>query len=666
MSHYKHMKRPDYRRGIRRTSFLLAALILCLGLPIWRLGANAASTPTSLGLAQHGINAYNDGWQYSYGGKGETVNGVRVSDCSGLIYAYFTDLGVSGCMGSVATQVGSNCIMTAELTEGIPRIHGLVVTVYDGGAYSHIGIYIGNNEACDNSDYGTNMRREPLTGRGWERWHLFDNGVKYPREGWYQLDGKMVHYTDYQYDVDTTIDGYYIGSDGYATLADGSPVPVDNALLSNDYVSASEVKAWLTSHGWSSEPGNNDPGTNPGEFSYNATVNDSNVNLRAESNTRSSVVAVLSKGTRLQLGAGVEGEEVTITSQIGGPDGWGCGQVSSLWYPATTASGQQGYISSLFVDLHLEAPTITSDGESVVISAGGSSDDIYYTTDGSTPTKDSTPYVSPVYKLGCTYSAAVVKGGLTGPATTVTVLNNGSIFTDFTYADWFASVVDQAVCLGLFNGTSKTTFSPNKTITRAEFVKVLASISGEDISGYTLDNSKNFTDVPANAWYRKQLAWAYRKGIISPAKKFNPNDTLPREQLCTMMDRYMTKVLGVTDVDASRVSKFSDDKSISSWAKNSVYRMRALGIVSGIGKNRFDPKGTTQRSAASKVAVLFYQKLVEPNLPEPDPEPEPTDEPTADPTVEPEPTEEPTEEPTGEPTSGPTDTPTGGLGNVSK
>lgn len=593
------MQRPDRRRGIRRVSLLLAALVLCVGLPIWQLGAKAASTPTSLGLAQHGINAYNEGWKYQYGGKGQTVNGVRVSDCSGLIYAYFSDLGLS-CMGSAGTQVKYNCILTDDLSNGIPRIHGLAVSVYNGGDYTHIGIYIGNGEACDNSDVGINMVRAPLKNRRWDRWHLFDNGVKYPRDGWYEFDGKMVHYTDYEYDVNVTVDGYYIGSDGFATL-NGAPASVNRSILSKTWVPASEVRDRLRAKGYGSSD-------SPSDFEYNATVNGSFVRLRSAPYTSASVVTTLSKGTKLLLGACVEGDKATDN-----------GRTSTLWYKATTATGQEGYISSLLVDMHLKAPTITANRECVTITSN-SSGDIYYTTDGSLPTGNSSPYISPVYNLGCTYKAVVIEGGSTSPVTTATVLSNGVIFTDFTYKDWFAASVDQAVCLKLFNGTGNKTFSPNTPLTRAQFVKVLASISGENLSGYTLDTSKLFTDVPANAWYRKQLAWAYSKGIIKPAKKFNPNVVLPREQLCTMMDRYMTNILGV-EVDISKTKKFADDESISSWATDSVYRMRALGIVDGVGGNRFSPKGSTQRSAASKVAVLFYKKLVLPTLTYSDSEP---------------------------------------------
>ena len=595
------------RRAAGAFSLMLAALLVCIGLPVWNQSASAASTPTSLGLAMQGVTAHRDGWIYVYGGKGGVVDGVRATDCAGLLYSYYSDCGVSGCAGGATSQVRQNTVFSGSMAEGLPRIHGLALTNSEPGGYAHIGIYIGGGESCDNSMEGVNMVRASVEERHWDGWHLFDLGTMYPRDGWYEFDGRMVHYTNYEYDVDTEIDGYIIGSDGFALLEDGSPAPVDSSILSSAWASASQVAGYLEGQGWS---GSDDPNDVP--FDYNATVNASSVNLRSEPNTSSRVVAVLPKDTRLQVGAPEEGETVTRSS----------GQSSSLWYPASTASGQTGYISELYVDLHLSAPLITSDGESVTMTANGSSDDIYYTVDYTSPaleeglpTLSTTPYVSPVYQVGCTYKAAVIKNGVVGPVTTATVTSDGSVFTDFLYKDWFAPSVDRSVALGFFAGTGNNLFNPRGNITRAQFVKVMACISGEDLSGYEFGGDMPaFSDVSPSAYYYHHLAWAVSNGIIAPADKFNPDQLLPREQMCAMLDRYLVNVLGVTDVDISGVDKFADDSGISSYAKESVYKMRALGIVAGGDGNKFNPHGTTERCAASRVAVVFYETLIEPYL----------------------------------------------------
>ena len=80
------------KRAARSTAALFIALLvvsLCAALPGSTLEVQAASEKTSIGLAEHGLKAYRDGWKYVYGGYGNyNSNGVRSSDCSGLIYSY--------------------------------------------------------------------------------------------------------------------------------------------------------------------------------------------------------------------------------------------------------------------------------------------------------------------------------------------------------------------------------------------------------------------------------------------------------------------------------------------------------------------------------------------------------------------------------------------------
>ena len=327
---------------------LLALVVLATVFTTLRLPAQAAGAPTSLGLAEHGLMAYRDNWQYVYGGKGADTDGdgLRESDCAGLIYAYFSDQGALGnCQGGVSSQVRVNCVFSGDLDElyGIPRIHGLVVTVpnYNGDTtYSHIGIYLGNNMAADNSDYGTNMRYGPVVdgGRGWTAWHVFDNGLVYPSNGWYEFDGALYHYSNCQYDVDTVVDGITIGSDGIALAADGSqlvPGAEGSPALSSEYVSATTVADALRSLGYDGEDNTQDivdGGDDvPSDSEFNGLVTGNGVRLRSEPTTSSDTVATLYRDTQVKVMETVTGQEITAE-----------GITSDQWYQVETASGSIG------------------------------------------------------------------------------------------------------------------------------------------------------------------------------------------------------------------------------------------------------------------------------------------------------------------------------------
>ena len=53
--------------------------------------------------------------------------------------------------------------------------------------------------------------------------------------------------------------------------------------------------------------------------------------------------------------------------------------------------------------------------------------------------------------------------------------------------------------LGIVNGITETTFSPNKEVTRAEFAKMLSLMAGANLSAS--HGVTPFSDVETNAWY---------------------------------------------------------------------------------------------------------------------------------------------------------------------
>lgn len=589
----------------RVLSYLLV-LTLLVTLSAAAFSVRATEGPTSLGLAEHGLMAYEDGWKYQYGGKGEEIgDGVRVSDCAGLIYSYYKDIGALGnCMASVNAQIQYNCVFSGDIDEldGVPRIHGLVVTFPDyyspeTGIYSHIGIYIGNNLAVDNSDYGVDMVLSEVEGsnRGWTAWHVFDNGTLYPSNGWYEFDGKLYHYADCQYQVDTVVDGFTIGSDGVALDAAGNPLEAGAEgapALSSEYVSATAVAQQLKSLGYSGSDSTKDlvsgGGDVPEEDSLNGKITGNGVRLRQEPNTTSGIVATLSRGERVEILESVTGQTIT--------DGL---SISDQWYSVVTSTGRSGYVCALYVErvAVLTAPTFSLDESGGLAITAGEGCDIRYTEDGSHPTETSTPYTGPLYISG-TYAAVAVKGESISPMATITYAG-GSLFTDFTSEAWYFSHVDKAVSLGLFSG-SGTSFNPDKQITRAEFVAAMANLAGVDTSPYKGETS--FTDVSATDWYSGAVNWAVSQGVMSGMGngQFRPNDSITREQICVAIANY-------SGISASGSSQpFADDETISSWAKNAVYACRDMGLISGVGDNLFAPQNNASRSQACVIVLNAY------------------------------------------------------------
>ena len=299
-------------------AFLLTALLLICStvLPNTSLTVSATSTElTSIGLAEHALKAYREGWQYAYGAYGNfNSDGVRASDCSGLIYSYFCWVDDNSNIQpnwnyprTVTAQ--ANASSESGPIETIPRTHGLIVTIEN---YDHVGVYVGNGMVVDNSTWGVNMRYESIPGHGWIQWHKL-NCITYPTTGWYKFDGDYFYYENGEYVINTTrtIDGvtYTFGSDG---VSDKTPSSADGSF----------------------------------------------------SDTSSSFNAKTTAGVRLRKGPGLNYDTITVLSE-----GTGVNVTStsnSEWYAVTTASGQKGYIYAEYVKI---TGTVNEDGSS---GSGGS------------------------------------------------------------------------------------------------------------------------------------------------------------------------------------------------------------------------------------------------------------------------------------------------------
>lgn len=186
-------------------------------------------------------------------------------------------------------------------------------------------------------------------------------------------------------------------------------------------------------------------------------------------------------------------------------------------------------------------------------------------------------------------------------------VKQGSVpFTDIS-SHWGKNYAEYLYSRGLASGTSAKTFSPNGTLTRAQFVMFLAYISMEDISGC---NSNKFTDVKSGKWYYHAVSWAVNAGITSgtSATTFSPDANVTREQMARLTVTFLQyKGVDLTAIKTADV--FKDSSKISNWAKTTVNSCQTLGIINGKDGKVFDPLGNATRAEAATVCsriVSYY------------------------------------------------------------
>ena len=138
-------------------------------------------------------------------------------------------------------------------------------------------------------------------------------------------------------------------------------------------------------------------------------------------------------------------------------------------------------------------------------------------------------------------------------------------------------------------------------ITRREFaatcVKLYEKVSGK--KGTQASNNP-FTDTND-----AEVLKAYNLGITNGTSEttFSPDALITREQMATMMTRALNKSGVNTTIDVNAVSnKFADHNEISTWALDGVYFMSARGVIKGVGENRFNVKGNATREQALAIS----------------------------------------------------------------
>ncbi|MEA4946983.1 MAG: S-layer homology domain-containing protein [Oscillospiraceae bacterium] len=183
---------------------------------------------------------------------------------------------------------------------------------------------------------------------------------------------------------------------------------------------------------------------------------------------------------------------------------------------------------------------------------------------------------------------------------------NNISFTDVS--GWYKDYVNYLAARKIINGTGNGCFSPDANITRAEFVTILANLSGNDLSGCT---SFAFSDVSTTDWYFKAVQWAYEKGVATGSNgNFDPNANITREQMAVMFYNY-AKYAGanVSNVEGMSVREFSDYKSISNWALEPIQWAINNKIISGNGDGSFAPQRGATRAEAAKMIVVLLQGM---------------------------------------------------------
>lgn len=207
----------------------------------------------------------------------------------------------------------------------------------------------------------------------------------------------------------------------------------------------------------------------------------------------------------------------------------------------------------------------------------------------------------------CSYDAATGKVTFIAKHFSNYVIGYNNVsFSDVS--GWCKDYVNYLAAREIISGTGNGTFNPNTNITRAQFVTILANLSGADLSGYT---TSSFNDVSKTAWYSAAVQWAYAEGIATGAGgKFDPNANITRQDMAVMIMRYAEKAADYTLPATNKAITFTDSKDIGSYASGAVTAMQQAGIIGGNSDGSFAPASNASRAQAAKMIALLQQGMM--------------------------------------------------------
>lgn len=179
-------------------------------------------------------------------------------------------------------------------------------------------------------------------------------------------------------------------------------------------------------------------------------------------------------------------------------------------------------------------------------------------------------------------------------------------FDDMDNAKWAIRAVIYDYKKGIIGGTGDSKFEPTRTITRAEFSRMLLGLI-TDTSSSAAENP--FTDVSSSDWYYDYVMKAYKSGIVSGNGEgiFAPNASVTREEMAVMASRVYKQIKdSVSDKPGSDL--FTDESSCAEWAVSSVRILQNAGIVKGDLNGRFNPKNELTRAEAAQIIYNILKK----------------------------------------------------------
>ena len=191
--------------------------------------------------------------------------------------------------------------------------------------------------------------------------------------------------------------------------------------------------------------------------------------------------------------------------------------------------------------------------------------------------------------------------------------DGGEACPSYAYGDinkeaWYHEYVDYVIEKGIMVGVSTDPylFMPDANLSRAQALQTLYQMESEPETSYV----PNYSDVATTQWFYNAIAWGTENGIVNgrDTGEFDPDGNISREELVTMLYRYVTEYLDFPVEAVSEIpDTYTDADKVGAYAVDAFAWAIEYGIINGMTETTLDPQGLATRA---QMAKIIYQNTV--------------------------------------------------------
>ncbi len=166
---------------------------------------------------------------------------------------------------------------------------------------------------------------------------------------------------------------------------------------------------------------------------------------------------------------------------------------------------------------------------------------------------------------------------------------------------WAFNQIEELAEAGIVKGFEDGTFRPAQPVTRAEMAALLARL----LNWPPAPKQARFQD-PLPEWANEAISAGVAQNVIRgyPDGTFKAHNWITRAELCAILDRALKLA------PAGQKLNFKDSAQIPAWAKESITRVVARGLIRGYEDNTLRPKAYVTRA---EMATVLWRYLNNPN-----------------------------------------------------